>query len=66
MSSRERESTIAEHKAAAAQLDAERSDFVAQLEHLKEQVHEKDRHMQEVEEQVKCKGRICSLVSPRS
>lgn len=51
-SRREHESAVAEHKAAAAQLDAERSDFLAQVEHLKEQVHDKERHAQEIEEQV--------------
>lgn len=50
--SRERDAAVTEQKAAAARLDAERSEFVTQLEHLKEQVQEKEQRMQEVEEQV--------------
>jgi hypothetical protein len=35
------------------QLDAERTDFLVQLEHLKGQVHEKECKVQDIEEQVK-------------
>uniref|UniRef100_A0A7I4B983 DUF7725 domain-containing protein n=1 Tax=Physcomitrium patens TaxID=3218 RepID=A0A7I4B983_PHYPA len=48
---RERDTTLAEQKAALAQLEAGRSDYAAQVEHLKEQLHEKVRRRQEVEEQ---------------
>lgn len=50
--SRERDAAVTEQKAAAARLDTERSEFVTQLEHLKEQVQEKEQRMQDVEEQV--------------
>jgi peptidoglycan hydrolase CwlO-like protein len=51
-SSRERDAALAEHKAAIAQFEADRSDYTAQIEHLKEQVHDTERHRQEAEEQV--------------
>lgn len=51
-SSRERDAAVAEHKAAIAQFEEDRADYTAQIEHLKEQVHETERHRQEAEEQV--------------
>ncbi|XP_024394790.1 uncharacterized protein [Physcomitrium patens] len=48
---RERDASVAEQKAALSQLEEERSDYTTQIEHLKEQLHEKERHRQEAEEQ---------------
>ncbi|CAM6128080.1 unnamed protein product [Calypogeia fissa] len=49
---RDRETAVNEHEAAAAQLDAERTEHMAQLEDLKDQVREKERQLQEIAEQV--------------
>jgi hypothetical protein len=48
---RERDAAVAEQKAAISQFEADRSDYTAQIEHLKEQVHDTERHRQEAEEQ---------------
>ncbi|BBN01242.1 hypothetical protein MPTK1_2g05870 [Marchantia polymorpha subsp. ruderalis] len=48
---RERDSAVSEHKAAASQFDAERAELMTQLETMKEQIREKDRLLQEAEEQ---------------
>ncbi|KAG0612107.1 hypothetical protein M758_6G002200 [Ceratodon purpureus] len=48
---RERDAAVAEQNNAIAQFEAEKSDYTAQIEHLKEQVHELERHRQEAEEQ---------------
>ncbi|CAM6036117.1 unnamed protein product [Sphagnum compactum] len=42
---------VAEPNAMGVQLDAERADFLMQLEHLKAQVHEKECKVQDIEEQ---------------
>jgi cell division protein FtsB len=51
-SSRERDAALADQKATLSQLDAERSDYAAQIDHLKEQLHEKERQRHEADEQV--------------
>ncbi len=51
--SQECEIAVAEPNAMGVQLDAERADFLVQLEHLKGQVNEKECKVQDIEEQVK-------------
>ncbi|XP_024531929.1 uncharacterized protein LOC112346663 isoform X2 [Selaginella moellendorffii] len=48
---RERDNALAENKSNTAQLDAERADHHAEVESLKEQIRDKERRLQELEEQ---------------